>query len=474
MGTSKISFRADARRLVVALVLAWSLLHSDRLACGQTRVAADGRPLNVVLLLADDLRWDAVGFAGNPVVKTPHLDALAKDGVAFSNAFCTTSICATSRASILTGQYARRHGIWKFNANLSAEAFAQTFPALLRENGYRTGFIGKWGVGDELPQDQFDYWAGFPGQGRYFAKDAQGPKEHLHEITSGQIGEFFDTCTGDKPFCLQVNFKAGHAQDGEPQEYPYEPRYASLYEDLQVEPPPTATKEHFARLPLFLQESEGHRRWKPRFSTPELYQQHVKDYYRLVTGMDRVIGDVVARLRSRGLFDQTLIVFTADNGYYLGDFGLADKWFMHDPSIRLPLLVVDPRLSQSRRGSTIDDALALNIDIAPTLLDAAGLKSPSAMQGHTLLPVVRREASALRDDFFYEHLFEHARIPKSEGVRDSRWKYVRYLVEPKVHEELYDLQADPWEEHNLAAAENQQKMLAKYRLRCDQLRSEVQ
>jgi arylsulfatase A-like enzyme len=424
-------------------------------------------------LLADDLRWDAVGFAGNKVIETPNLDGLARRGVVFDNTFCTTSICATSRASILTGQYARRHGIWDFQKNLSPDAFAETFPGLLRRAGYRTGFIGKWGVGNGMPKEEFDYWAGFPGQGRYVAKGKNASGEHLHEITSRQIHEFLAGCSPEKPFCLQVSFKTPHAQDGEAQEYPAEQRYAELYSELQIVPPPTATDEDFTRLPPFLQKSEARRRWKPRFSSPELFQQRVKDYYRLVTGMDRVIGETVAELSERGLLDRTLIIFTSDNGYYLGDFGLADKWFMHEPSIRLPLLVVDPRLPSEGRG-TRRDAMALNIDVAPTILDAAGIQPNASMQGKSLLPVVHGEKKALRDEFFYEHLFEHAGIPKSEGVRGQRWKYARYLIEPEPHEELYDLQNDPQERKNLAASSEYADKLAHYRRRWEELRREAQ
>jgi arylsulfatase A-like enzyme len=464
----------------VLWVLSW-LLAVVLISALRSANAAEGEKperLNIVFLLADDLRWDAVGFMGNPIVETPNLDALATRGVVFENTFCTTSICCTSRASFLTGQYASRHGLWTFQANLLEPAFAKTFPAMLRSAGYHTGFIGKWGVGNEMPVDKFDYWAGFPGQGRYFArqggKNAPLSKEHLHEITSRQIGEFFERRPEDKPFCLQVSFKTAHAQDGEPEEYPFEPRYASLYANVEIPPPPTATEEHYARLPEFLRNSEARRRWKPRFSNPELYQKHVKDYYRLVTGMDRVIGELVAELRNREILDRTLIVFTADNGYYLGDFGLADKWFIHEPSIRLPLLIVDPRLPAARQGARDTKTMALNIDFAPTFLDAAGLQAPAEMQGQSLLPLVRGENVNLRDEFFYEHRFQHAGIPKSEGVRDRKWKYVRYLVEPAPVEELFHLEADPLEERNLAGDEKYKEILEQYRQRCEQLRKEVQ
>ncbi|HAA48149.1 MAG TPA: hypothetical protein DCE43_00405, partial [Planctomycetaceae bacterium] len=178
-------------------------------------------------------------------------------------------------------------------------------------------------------------------------------------------------------------------------------------------------------------------------------QKSVKDYYRLVVGVDDVIGRVVAKLKQKQLFENTVIIFTSDNGFYLGEHGLAGKWFMHEESIRLPLVICDPRLPEGRKGRRVSES-ALNIDIAPTILDLAGLEIPGTIQGRSLKPLLDGRRVEWRSEFFYEHPFQHPRIPKTEGVRGSRWKYVRYTSLDPVVEELYDLKEDSREERNLA------------------------
>ena len=190
-------------------------------------------------------------------------------------------------------------------------------------------------------------------------------------------------------------------------------------------------------------------RWAIRFWGPTRYQESVKGYYRLVTGIDRVVGRLRAALEKQGLADTTAIVYTGDNGFFLGEYGLAGKWTPHEPSIRVPLLVYDPRLPEEARGHTRPE-MALNIDIAPTLLAFAGLDPSASMQGKSLLPLVRGATPEWRTDFLYEHLFEHPRLPKMEGVRTEEWKYIRYVDEDPVIEELYDLRRDPQELENLA------------------------
>jgi arylsulfatase A-like enzyme len=425
---------------------------------------------NIVFLLADDLRWNALGCMGDAIIRTPHVDALAARGTLFRNHFVTTSICSVSRASIFAGQYARRHQINDFATPFTPAAFAQTYPALLRAAGYRTGFIGKYGVGNTMPEKEFDYWRGFPGQGRFFEKD---DPVHLTKKMGDQALEFLQTGDGAKPFCLSISFKAPHAQDNAPREYPPDPRDEKLYAETTIPVPKTATAKFFQALPEFVQKSEGHIRWQRRFDTPERYQQIVRDYYRLITGVDREVGRLVAALRERQLDGNTLIVFTSDNGYFLGERGMADKWLMYEESIRVPLVVYDPRLPENERGRKVG-AMTLNIDLAPTLLDYAGLAISAAMQGRSLRPFIRGEQPPWRTDWFYEHHTLPARIPPSEGVRTERWKYFRWMaVEPAV-EELYDLQADPLEEHNLARRPEHQKTLTALRERWAQLRKELE
>lgn len=414
------------------------------------RAARAERPPNLLFLLTDDHRWDALGCMGNPVLRTPHIDSLAHSGTLFRNAFVTTSICCASRATLLTGQYARRHGVHDFATPFTASQLDETYPDLLRGAGYRVGFVGKYGVGDnvEPPAERFDFWRGFRGQGRYFPDGEGGP--HLTDVMAGQVDEFLEGCQREEPFCLSVSFKAPHQQDEDPRQYLYAPRYRSLYADSTVPVPPTATEDAFARLPAFLRESEARSRWSTRFATPDSYQEMVKGYYRLLTGVDDAVGGMLETLERLGLRDNTVIAFMGDNGCFLGEHGLADKWFMYEESIRVPLIVHDPRVGATARG-LVRDEMALNIDIAPTLLALAGVLAPERMQGADLTPLTRGESPAWRSEWFYEHLFPHPTIPRSEGVRTERHAYWRYLGVEQVAECLFDLQADAWETRNLIA-----------------------
>jgi prepilin-type N-terminal cleavage/methylation domain-containing protein len=435
--------------------------------------APAAQPPNIVFLLADDLRWDALGCTGSPVAKTPNIDALAARGVTFREHFVTTSICCVSRASILSGQYARRHTINDFKTPLSPAAFAQTYPALLRAAGYRTGFIGKYGVGETMPAGEFDYWRGFPGQGRYFEKNG---RQHLTATMGDQAIEFLGA-NDPRPFCLSVSFKAPHAQDNAAREFPPDPRDETLYADLTVPVPRTADPTFFAALPTFVQDSEGWRRWQRRFDTPERFQQTARDYLRLVTGIDREVGRILDDLRRRKLDHNTVVVFTSDNGFFLGERGMADKWLMYEPSIRVPLIVAVPWLPDSDRGRSVDSCMTLNIDLAPTLLDYAGVPVPAGMQGRSLRPLVDRDGQAWadwREDWFYEHHTLPEIIPPSEGVRTGRWKYIRWVGATPAVEELYDLRADPQEEHNLAGDPAHRDTLDRLRRRWAELRKELQ
>jgi arylsulfatase A-like enzyme len=423
---------------------------------------------NIVLLLIDDLRADALGCMGNRIVQTPNIDRLAQRGILFRNAFATTPICAVSRASILTGQWERRHGITDFVTGLSAVQWKDTYPAQLRANAYRTGFIGKFGVGNakEIASkaSMFDFWRGLPGQAGEFFFDKNDPT-HTHATArfGNQALEFLGALSDEKPFCLSISFNAVHARDRKPREFEPDPRDEHLYLDATIPLPPLATDSAFQRLPEFVKKSEGRTRWKGRFDTPQRAQEVLRDYYRLISGIDREVGRIVAELEKRGLAQNTAIILTADNGFMLGDRGLADKWFMYEESIRVPLIIVDPSLPQSSVGREIN-AIALNVDLAPTILDFAGLPVPEAIQGRSLIPFLRGDRPAdWRTEFFYEHHYFPDRIPPSEGVRTEQWKYIRWIQPNPVTEELYDLRADPLEEHNLAGNAAHSHTLAELR-----------
>jgi arylsulfatase A-like enzyme len=427
---------------------------------------APKRP-NIIFLLADDLRADVLGCYGDRLAQTPHVDALAKRGIVFRNCFVTTSICAVSRASFFTGQYARRHKINDFATGLTPRQFAQSYTGLLKAAGYRIGFIGKYGVGNKMPeQKEFDYWRGFPGQGKYFDK---GTPLHINRRMGDQAVEFLKSCDKKTPFCLSLSFKCPHAQDRAPREFPPDPQDEKLFTDVTFPVPRTASEKFFKLLPEPVQQSEGRKRWAIRFHTPEKHQEIVRDYYRLVTGMDREVGRIVAMLEELGFADNTIIVFTSDNGFFFGERGLADKWFMYEESIRIPAIIVDPTLPRRRTGQAVEQ-LALNIDFAPTLLDAAGVPIPATMQGKSLRPLMRGESPDWRHEFFYEHLTLPKIIPPSEGVRTTRWSYIRWVgSEPHV-EELYDLANDPYQERNVVAEPEQARVLERLRERWKQLR----
>ncbi len=407
---------------------------------------------NIVLILADDLRFDALGCTGNPVLHTPNIDRLAARGTVFTNSFCTTAICPISRASIITGQYERRHKIADFKTPLTQQQLAHTFPVLLHQHGYRTGFIGKWGLGDPLPAEQYDFFRGFSGQGDYFPRGKVGVAgEHLTAKQAGQAVEFLEGCSAASPFLLQISTKAPHVQDDRlARPFPPDPKDESLFLDVTVPKPKTATEADFRALPEFLQTSEARVRWQTRFSNEELFQRNVKDYYRLIVGVDELVGAVLRKLDEKNLAQNTVVLFTSDNGFYLADRGLAGKWFMHEESIRVPLVISDLRRPPPPSAAHRSE-LVLNIDLAPTILDLAHVQVPPEMQGRSLVPLIEGKSIPWRDRFFYEHRFRHPKIPMSEGVRTTRWKYVRYTSVRPIHEELFDLEKDPLERHNLAA-----------------------
>jgi arylsulfatase A-like enzyme len=412
---------------------------------GEVAASPAAPRFNIVFLLTDDQRWDSIGAAGNPIVRTPHIDRLAARGVLFANNFDTTPVCYASRATLLTGQYNRRHQVDSFEDSLSADELAQTYPLLLRAAGYTTGFIGKWGLGGALPVTSFDRWMGFAGQGNYFDP---GDPRHLTRRQGLQAADF--VATAAEPFALTVAFKAPHVQDGGCScTLPTDPVDDALYADVVIPRPATATDSSFAALPKFLRESEGRARWFDQIATPAAEQEWWKDYYRLITGVDREVGRVVRALERRGLLDRTLIVFTSDNGLLIGEHGLTGKWLMFEESIRTPLIVVWPGLPGARRGAR-QSAVALNVDVAPTLLDVAGLSAAPGTQGRSLRPLVFGEAPPdWRTDWFFEHHLVWPRIPPSEGVRAERFKYVRYTDRTPPYEQIFDLVADPHEEHDV-------------------------
>lgn len=467
MGRVLIHRRAFLRALAAAAVSPLAACSDRRTRPEQGAGALAERP-GLVVIVADDMRWDALGAAGNRVVHTPNLDGLAAEGSFFANHFVTTSICPTSRASILTGRYARRHGVWDFSTPLALDELESSFPVLLRHSGYQTAFFGKWGIGGALPGSHFDHWEGFEGQGRYFDPEG-GRSEHLTSFLAGRALEFLDS-RGAAPFLVLLSFKAPHAEDGAAEPFPPDPSHSALYENVTVPRAATATAAHFEQLPAFLKGSLGRELWEDFFGSDEGYQHSVKEYYRLVTGLDEAVGRVLSSLRDKGLYEQTCVVFTSDNGFLLGEHGLAGKWWGYEESIRTPLLIKLPGASLVRRV----EAMTLNVDLCPTLLDLAGLPPPSGVQGLSLLPMLRGESERTRDAWLYEHLFEHPGIPPSEGVRTAHSKYLRFMNEGEGGELLFDLARDPFEETNLARDPAHRAALLEHRALLERLERELE
>ena len=405
--------------------------------------------LNVVLLIIDDARWDSIGAAGNSIVRTPRIDELAREGIRFEQARVTTAICMVSRATLLTGQYMSRHAVTEFGRAIAPEAFALTYPGLLRRAGYWIGYVGKYGVGQPR-QGDFDFLRAY--EGTHWMAGSSGERIHVTEKNARDAIAFLQARPKNRSFALTVGFFAPHAEDSAPEQYLPQDWSARLYEGVTIPPPLRGDPTYMAALPPFLsnEANEGRVRYHWRFDTPERYQAYMTRYYRLITEVDEAIGRIVGELQAQGVYDTTLIAVIGDNGYFQADRGLADKWYPYEESIRVPLVVRDPRLAPGRRGMTRGQ-FALNLDVAPTLVAAAGLAVPGVMQGRDLSPLyLNARAPDWRDEFFYEHptVTSKNRIPSSQGVVRRDWKYVEW---PEFDfRQLFDLQNDPGEIRNLA------------------------
>jgi arylsulfatase len=421
---------------------------------------SSAKPMNILLLYADDWRHDTLGIAGNPVVKTPVLDRLAGDGVRFTHHCVTTAICGVSRASLMTGQWMSRHGNPAFD--MFKTPWAETYPGLLRSKNYHVGHVGKWHNG-KFPAAEYNFGRAYSGS--HWIKESDGTMIHVTQKNENDALEFLKTRPADKPFCLTLAFFATHAEDGNPLQFLPQPGSMKLYEDTTIPLPPNATDESFRRLPPFIanEKNEGRARWHWRFDEPEKYQTMMKNYYRLATEVDTTCGRVLAELEKQGLMESTLVIFAADNGYFHGEHGLADKWYPHEESIRVPLIVRDPRMVQSSMGKVNADFI-LNVDLAPTILAAAGVTAPATMQGRDISPLyLAGDKPAWRKEFFYEHatIKDTSFIPSSEALVRKDWKYF-YWPDFDL-EQLFHLKVDPCEEADLAADPAHQERLAEMR-----------
>jgi arylsulfatase A-like enzyme len=418
---------------------------------------------NFLFILTDDQRFDALGCSGNPIIRTPNVDRLAGEGIRFERAFVTTPICAASRASILSGTYERTH-TYTFTKPPLARAFTDiSFPVRFRQAGYRTGFVGKFGVAvpEDVPGEMFDFtrFDGFP-----YIQTINGVERHMTEVEGDWVIDFLRGVEPGRPFCLLWCPWAPHADDDDPKQYFWPPAVDDLYRDVVIPVPEMAAPKYYDTQPAFLKNTMSRTRWGWRFNTPEKFQSMVKGYYRMISGIDLVLGRIRGELARLGLDGNTVIVYTSDNGYFLGERGYADKWLMYDLSIRVPLVVYDPRAPRASRGLVKRD-MVLNIDLGPTLMDLAGIAVPPRIQGRSLRPLLGRRTPAWRTEIICEELWDHPDIPRSECVRTERWKYIQYPAHPE-YVELFDLANDPDEKRNLAGDPGHARVLAELRERC--------
>lgn len=388
---------------------------------------------NIIFILSDDHRWDAMGCMGHPTIKTPNMDRLSQEGILFKNAFVTTSLCSPSRASFLTGQYARNHGVR--NNLLPWDNKNTTFLELLKGAGYRTGFIGKWHMPGKLPRlrglDRFVTFTASGGQGVYFdcpmivdGKETPSRKKYITDELTDYALDFIQD-NHEEPFCLYLSHKAVH--------FPFTPPddLKDLYKGQELKLPPesdtwtTLTNGNFY---------------------PGTLQSYYQKYLACVTGVDRSIGSIMKNLEAMNIADNTVVIYAGDNGHFFGEHHLYDKRWAYEESIRVPFIVRFPRMIKNP-GSKAKQMI-LNIDLAPTLLDIAGLKIPDSVDGMSILPLLKKRKTRWRRAWLYEYFKDYSySIPDIKAVRTSRYKYIEYGNRQKP--ELYDLQKDPGEKKNI-------------------------
>jgi N-acetylglucosamine-6-sulfatase len=428
---------------------------------------------NIIFILADDHRYDALGFAGHPFLETPNMDKMAGEGVYFERAVVTTSLCSPSRASILTGLYAHNHGV--INNYNPVDAALTFFPEYLQKEGYTTALIGKWHMGGEFddPQRGFDYWLSFKGQGSYWADGTGTSREVPQESPDGfningkrvpQEGYITDELTdyaidylndrkADEPFFLYVSHKAVHA------DFVAADRHLGRYKDEKL----ILENHDYKDKPMWLINQRNSRHgvdfgyYIPDFDLNTYYQR----YCETLLAVDENLGRILKWVEENEQFQNTIVIYMGDNGFHFGERGIIDKRTAYEVSIRVPLLLWWP--GKVKKGLVIEELVA-NIDIAPSLLDIAGIKVPDHMDGESFKPLIEEKEINWREEILYEYYWErnYPYTPTMHALIGDRYKFIRYQGIWDM-DELYDLQNDPDETHNLINDEAYQAMTDEYR-----------
>lgn len=432
------------------------------------------KPLNVVFILSDDHRYDVMGFMGHPFVETPAMDALAKEGVHFANAVVTTALCSPSRASILTGQYMHQHGV--VDNNVPTRPGTVFFPEYLQAAGYQTAFFGKWHMGgdSDAPRPGFDRWVSFKGQGHYYAPenrpnwslnvDGQSVPQKGYitdELTDYAIDWLDGKVKGSgKPFFMYLSHKGVHGMF-----YPAK-RHAGRYRGQPMPKPITMadTPENYKDKPMWLKNQRNS--WHGvdfAYHEDTDIEEHYRLYCEALLSVDGSIATVRKWLKDNGLAENTLVMYMGDNGFQWGEHGLIDKRTAYEASMRVPLVGACPTLWKP--GTKLEQVVA-NIDIAPTILEAAGLKPPKQMDGVSFLQLAagKQDPSTWRQHILYEYYWEYnfPHTPTTFALRTDRYKFIQYHGVWDL-DELYDLEADPHEAHNLIFQESLQPRIRKLR-----------
>jgi arylsulfatase A-like enzyme len=452
-----------SRRTVRIAALTFEELLMTSLLLAVCALTAAERP-NVIVVLTDDQRWDAMGCAGHPHLKTPRMDQLAAEGIYFQNAFCTTSLCSPSRASILSGLYAHSHGV--VNNFTEYPADLASFPRQLQKTGYKTAYIGKWHMGEENDGKRpgFDYFVTHKGQGKYFDTEfnLDGnnrkviPGYYTHVVTELALDWLKDQ---SQPFCLMLGHKAPHSF------YTPEPKYEHVFDQVDIRYPATAfrlgDKPEWFKTRL----NTWHGIYGPLFDFrkkfPDSSPAAVKDfaamtrsYWATLLSVDDSVGKLYDALKAAGKLDNTVFVFTADNGILNGEHGMVDKRTMHEPSIRVPLLVRYPKLTPPDKSKRIAGQV-LHLDLAPSLLELCGAEPLPHIHGQSWVKLVTTGDPDWRTSWYYEYNYERQfpYTPNVRGVRTDQWKYIHYPSgddRPDQHlGELYRIDEDPNETRNL-------------------------
>lgn len=409
------------------------------------------KPRNIVFILTDDHRYDAMGFLKTQTfIETPNLDRIARGGAYLPNAFATTSLCSPSRASILTGLYAHKHKVIDNQHHVSDDLIF--YPQYMQKAGYQTAMIGKWHIGgnNDDPQRGFDYWVSFKGQGSYLPKPAGLNVNGKHVPQKGYITDeltdyaiqFLEGRNKNKPFMMYLAHKGVHS-DFIPAE-----RDKGRAKNFSFVPPFTMDPKNSEGAPMWLQNQRNS--WHgvdfPYHSNLDI-GEYYKRYAETLYSVDASVGRVMDYLKKHGLLESTLIIYMGDNGFQFGEHGLIDKRTAYEASMRVPMLAYCPEIIKP--GTVVKQVVA-NIDIAPTILEAAGLVPPSYMDGKSFLPFLEGKQQPWRDALLYEYYWERnfPETPTMHALRTDQYKYIHYYGIWDT-DELYDLKADPLETKNL-------------------------